>query len=193
MWRSICSAFATVKSSYLKEILIRDGFDHYSGTTTLQYSVGIRESRFENFALRLAGKIGIPEAYKKTLASVLLEAADMDTQIWSKFDMIFNSESPSNDKVKYANVFVNRDEKDDSLTLMCCATVATFKLTPDVWIIHQSASYAGGIYGTEKDIEIKKPKNLTNDEPEAIFKFFQIIGHKIMASAFGVKLETPTL
>lgn len=56
MWRSICGAFATVKSSYLKEILIKDGFDHYSGTTTLQYSVGVKEDRFERFALRLAGK-----------------------------------------------------------------------------------------------------------------------------------------
>ena len=81
MWRSICGAFATVKSSYLKEILIKDGFDHYSGTTTLQYSVGVKEDRFERFALRLAGTIGVPESYKKNLASVLLEAADMDTQV----------------------------------------------------------------------------------------------------------------
>lgn len=59
--------------------------------------------------------------------------------------------------------------------------------------IHESASYAGGIYGTEKDIEIKKPKNLSAEELEAIFKFFQIIGYKIMASAFGTKLEFPKL
>ena len=51
MWRSICGAFATVKSSYLKEILIKDGFDHYSGTTTLQYPVGVKEDRFR-------GKVG---------------------------------------------------------------------------------------------------------------------------------------
>ena len=72
--------------------------------------------------------------------------------------MIFNNESPTNDQVKYANVLVNR-EADDSLDVLYSATVATFKLTPDIWIIHESASYAGGIYGTEKDIEIKKPKN----------------------------------
>lgn len=192
MWKAICGAFATVKSSYLKEILIKDGFDHYSGTTTLQYSVGVKEDRFENFALRLARKIGVPESFRKSLASVLLEAADMDTQVWSKFDMIFNNESPTNDQVKYANVLVNR-EPDDSLDVLYSATVATFKLTPDVWIIHESAFYAGGIYGTEKDIEIKKPKNLTAEELEAIFKFFQIIGYKIMALAFGTKLEFPKL
>ena len=192
MWRSICGAFATVKSSYLKEILIKDGFDHYSGTTTLQYSVWVKEDKFERFALRLAGKIGVPESYKKNLASVLLEAADMDTQVWSKFDIIFNNESPTNDQVKYANVLVSR-EADDSLDVLYSATVATFKLTPDIWIIHESASYAGGIYGTEKDIEIKRPKNLTADQLEAIFKFFQIIGYKIMALAFGTKLEFPKL
>lgn len=73
MWKAICGAFATVKSSYLKEILIKDGFAHYSGTATLQYSVVVKEDRFENFALRLARKIGVPESFRKNLASVLLK------------------------------------------------------------------------------------------------------------------------
>ena len=191
MWKAICGAFATVKSSYLKEILIKDGFDHYSGTTTLQYSVGVKEDRFENFALRLARKIGVPESFRKNLASILLEAADMDTQVWSKFDMIFNNESPTNDQVKYANVLVNR-EPDDSIDVLYSATVATFKLTPDVWIIHESAFYAGGIYGTEKDIEIKKPKNLTAEELEAIFKFFQIIWIQDHGFSLWNEIRIPT-
>ena len=52
---------------------------------------------------------------------------------------------------------------------------------------------AGGIYNRVKYEEYKRPKDLTDEYLKTLFSFFQIIGLKILANAFGYKLKFPNI
>lgn len=194
MWQNICGAFSTTSSSYIKSTELGKGFDYFAGSASVTCTVGIRnDDAYETYSQRLARRLKVPDDQKEYVTDILADAQLSDQQVWTSFDMLFDVNSTQNDKVKYATVLVNYNEKTGKYDAIATDLKADFKLTPDVLIIHESKSYAGGIFATEKDKRIKVPKNLDEEQLQAIFQFFQIVSLKVIANVFGYKVQFPKL
>lgn len=194
MWGDICGAFGTTSSSYIKSTELGKGFDYFAGSASVTITAGIRnDEAYEKYSERLAKRLRVPEDQKEFILDILADAQLSDQQVWTSFDMLFDVNSTENDKVKYATVLANHNEETGKYDAIATDLKADFKLTPDVLIIHESKSYVGGIFSTEKDKRIKVPKNLDEDQLKAIFQFFQIVSLKVIAELFGYKVNFPKL
>lgn len=194
MWQDICGAFSTKFSSYIKSTELGKGFDYFYGSASISVTAGIRnDTAYETYSSRLVKRLKVPSEQQEAIADILADAQLADSQAWTSFDMLFDVDSKEKDKVKYASVLVNYNEKTGKYDAIATDLKADFTLAPDVTIIHESKSYVGGIFSKEKEYEVKKPKKLDEDQLQAIFQFFQIVSMKVLANIFGYKLQFPKL
>lgn len=193
-YKNVVDAFKTTKTSEIKETLIREGFTKFAGSAQVQVCKGIREKRYDHWMGSVLSRCQLGPKYLKNIKAILQEAQDMDENTWTSFDMLFDADTPTvKDQVKYVSIKINYIEETGKFDAFLTDIQAKFKLAPDIVIVHKAASYAGGIYANEKDVEVARPKTLQPHELEALFCFFQIVSLKILTQSLGIIVELPKL
>ena len=86
---------------------------------------------------------------------------------------------------------INNNDEKHRIDAFYTDLRAHFKLAPDIVIVHESKSIAGGIFQSEKDVEVKRNKDLGEHELEAIFKFFPSVALRAITATFGFTVEFP--
>ena len=131
------------------------------------------------------------EDSRQDIIDLLDEATFSESNVWSALDLLFNSETQEKDTVNYVTVMINNNDEKHRIDAFYTDLRAHFKLASDIVIVHESKSIAGGIFQSEKDVEVKRNKDLGEHELEAIFKFFQIVALRAINATFGFTVEFP--
>lgn len=127
--------------------MIREGFKKFTGSAQVQVCKGIREKRYDHWMGSVLERCELGPKYLKKIKAILQETQDMDSNIWTAFDMLFNNEdAKTKDEVKYVSININYNEETGKFNAFLTDIQSTFKLAPDIVIVHKSASYVGGIY-----------------------------------------------
>ena len=79
------------------------------------------------------------------------------------------------------------------MDLLIADFTASFKLAPNVAVIQESASYAGGIYSNSKVVFKDIPRDVTEDDLNAVFDFFYVVAFKNFGDLLNVKVVFPNL
>ena len=103
---------------------------------------------------------------------------------------MFNKDG-TKDQVKYCSVLVFNREKDNKFDVIYSDVQATFKFSKNIDVIRKSKSILGGIFESEKDVEIENPKDLLQQDLENLFTFFEIIAFKLITKNRGIDLTLP--
>ena len=192
-YKKVVDAFKTgVKSTVVKTI-IKDGFEKFAGTGKTKVLKGIKEETgWEKFKKNTLKNMKLPQKYVDEVGALLDEAEYSEGAAWNEFDMLFAVDSVT-DNCKFCSIIVNHREEDERFDVVYTDLQSNFKLAPDIEVIHKSKSILGGIFSSEKDVENKVPKNLTQNDLTMIFSFFQMISYKLILYQFGVIVDLPKM
>ena len=189
-YKKVVDAFKTGVQSSIVKTITKDGFDKFHGSGKTKVSKGVKETGWEKFTKNTLKNMKLPQKYVDEVESLLEEAEFSEGNAWNEFDMLFDVGSVK-DNCKFCSIIVNHREEDERFDVVYTDIQADFKLAPEIQVIHKSKSILGGIFSSEKDVERKVPKNLTQNDLTMIFSFFQIISYKLILQQFGVIIDIP--
>ena len=191
-YKKVVDAFKTGVQSSIVKTITKDGFDKFHGSGKTKVSKGVKETGWEKFTKNTLKNMKLPQKYVDEVESLLDEAEYSEGAAWNEFDMLFAVDSVT-DNCKFCSIIVNHREEDERFDVVYTDIQADFKLAPEIQVIHKSKSILGGIFSSEKDVEKKVPKNLTQNDLTMIFSFFQIISYKLILQQFGVIVNFPKI
>lgn len=210
-WESIVNAFKTTKTSELKQILQGNGFNYYSQSGEMQKVTGLVESYYDTFANELLGRIQVPDDKKTAFQRIFFKKNSLkyidlffiyleffgdfkyieDDNEWKAFHTVFSIGAGG--ECKFVAILAHHNTTTHTIDLLIGDFVASFKLAPNVAVIQESASYAGGIYSDSKVVFKDLPRSVTEDDLKAIFDFFYIVTYKNFGDMVGVSVNFPSL
>lgn len=191
-WKNIVDFLnpSLIKVSLISEVFVV--LKAFTGSAQVQVCKGIREKRYDHWMESVLSRCELGPKYLKNIKAILQEAQDMDGNMLTSFDILFDADTPTvKDEVKYVSIKINYIEETSKFDAFLTDIQAKFKLAPDLVIVHKAASYAGGIYANEKDVTLERPKNLEDHELQALFGFFQIVSLKILTQSLGLVVDLP--
>ena len=191
-YKKVVDAFKTGVQSSIVKTITKDGFSKFYGSGKTKVSKGVKETGWEKFTKNTLKNMKLPQKYVDEVESLLEEAEFSEGNAWNEFDMLFDVGSVK-DNCKFCSIIVNHREEDERFDVVYTDIQADFKLAPEIQVIHKSKSILGGIFSSEKDVERKVPKNLTQNDLTMIFSFFQIISYKLILQQFGVIVNFPKI
>ena len=191
-YKKVVDAFKTGVQSSIVKTITKDGFDKFHGSGKTKVSKGVKETGWEKFTKNTLKNMKLPQKYVDEVESLLEEAEFSEGNAWNEFDMLFDVGSVK-DNCKFCSIIVNHREEDERFDVVYTDIQADFKLAPEIQVIHKSKSILGGIFSSEKDVERKVPKNLTQNDLTMIFSFFQMISYKLILQQFGVIVNFPKI
>ena len=192
-YKKVVDAFETGVKSTIVQTIIKDGFRKFAGSGKTNVLKGIKEgTKWDKFKENTLKNMKLPQKYVDEVESLLDEAEYSEGAAWNEFDMLFNVDSVK-DNCKFCSIIVNHREEDERFDVVYTDLQTDFKLAPEIQVIHKSKSILGGIFSSEKDVERKVPKNLTQNDLTMIFSFFQIISYKLILQQFGVVVNFPKI
>ena len=188
-YKKLVETFRTSKKSKLVRQIIKEGFSRFVGSGQVQITGGVKADKYSRFMDSLLTKIELGPKYISYVKATLEEADMARDQQWLHFDLMFSKDG-ARDQVKYCSVLVfNRDDK--LFDVIYSDLKASFKFAKNIDVIRKSKSILGGIFESEKEVEIEKPKDLTQEDLENLFTFFEIIAFKLLAKKRGIDLTLP--
>lgn len=192
-YTKVVNAFKSTSKSEIVKTVTKDGFAKFQGGAKTKVLKGIKEGTgWDKFKANTLKNMKLPQKYKDEVEAVLDEAEYSEGAAWNEFDMIFDVNSVK-DECKFCSIVVNHREDDEKFDVVYTDLQANFKLAPEIQVIHKTKSILGGIFSSDKMIEKKVPKNLTQDDLKAIFSFFQIISYQLIAQQMGIVLPPAKL
>ena len=192
-YKKVVDAFKTGVQSSIVKTITKDGFSKFIGGGKTKVLKGIKEETgWEKFKKNTLKNMKLPQKYVDEVEAILDEAEYSEGAAWNEFDMLFSVDSVK-DNCKFCSIIVNHREEDERFDVVYTDLQSNFKLAPDIEVIHKSKSILGGIFSSEKDVERKVPKNLTQNDLTMIFSFFQMISYKLILYQFGVIVELPKM
>lgn len=191
-WGKIVTAFKTTHSKTIKEILPGRGFSKLNLQSELYVNIGLMDSKYEAYYKRRAVTLHLKDDYLKKFLDTFEFALWSDEGVWNKCDMVYDDDSESN-RYNSVTVLVTESVKPDKHDIMITYFSAQFTLAPDLLWIHESKSVLGGIFEKTTERLEKKPRNLTDEEIEAIISMYKMFSLKFVADVLGIQIKLPDL
>ncbi len=91
------------------------------------------------------------------------------------------------------SILAHHDSAAHTIDLLIANFVASFKLAPNIAVIQKSASYAGGIFSKSEVVFKEMPREVTEEDLEAVFDFFYVVAFKNLGELVGLKIDLPQL
>lgn len=187
-WDSLTGLFKNSRSEVVKEKLTIEGFSKFDETAQVQIVAGMKEEGLESFFNLIELRLGVPEGKQSDVRMVLEETKFTDVNAWSCFDLAFSIENGS--MIKYASIMSSRGE-DGKYYFILTEIQSAFELAQNVVVMTKKLSVLGGIWSDNEDKIEFVPKNLTQDDIQTVFNFFQLVSFKQVANQFGITLNYP--
>ena len=185
LWGDISKAFKTTKTSKVVDTIAGEGFSKFFMDSVAHRIEGLRPEFLSRYISMVPGMYGIPEKYAKDFQNVLLLAQWTSNQQWNKHDMLFDVNNGGNNRWM---TFLSNRAKDGTYNFLVVNIEQEFMLAPDVLVIEESKSVAGGIYESTKTKHKKVPRNLTSKDLKQLFGFFTVVSFKRFAANMGMEI-----
>lgn len=191
-WSKIVTTFKTTHSKKIKELIPGKGFDKLNLKSELYVNIGLADSKYDAYFKARAATIGLKDAYLQKFKDTFEYAFWSENGVWSKCDLVFEEETQKN-FYDSASVLVTESAKPDRHDILITYFQTEFKFADDILYIENSKSVLGGIFSSTKEEYVKKPKNLTDEEIEAVVAMYKMFSLKFIADVLGIKLKLPSL
>ena len=187
-WGFMISRFHNSRETATKKLLVEKGFSKYDQSVHIQILGGMKRQGLGSFYDLIERRLEVPQDKRNYISSVLESIEWSDTNSWANFDIAFSIQNGAD--VKFASIFSNRGP-NDRFNFVITEVNATFELAPDLIIITEKLSILGGLW-SQQTFEVEKvPRNVSQEDIENVFNFFQLIVYKQVASQFGIDLPLP--
>lgn len=190
-YKSIVSAFKTIKKEELKEKISGEGFNEYTAKSRYLRSIGIPKSYWETYKKSYMELTGIAKNPRvKPDIETLLKMADfIQDNAWNNNDLTFDAS-----KGGTCSNFVCLTRFDAVIQkyhIMTTVVDGTFQLAPNIWIYTSYKSVAGGIVETTKYKTKYMPRSLTEGDAKSINAMMLLTSINIMQENFGMPKTLP--
>ena len=166
------------------------GFEYFYRSSEIFLSFGLREAHYDKYWLRKAEHLLIPKDKRQTFLEIVDNSKFIDKQAWTLITLAFNPEESEKDEVKGICIFIN-PPFEGKYDVMIINIRSKFKLASDLFIIGSKTSVLGDIFEKEKEIIIRKPKTLTQEELTAILEMYKMISFKLLCEIFDINIYLP--
>lgn len=189
-WSRLVEAFKTVRSEEVKQIITGKGFEYFNEKAQIQIAKGVKGSYIDTFLSHVEERLLVPPERQKTLSDIMEECKYVEKNVWTAFNTLFDINTGGD--TKFASLLIARNEENDTYDVVISDIQAQFKLASDIMIVNKKLSVLGGIWQDSKDVQVKVPKTLTQEDITAVMSFFNIVAFKSFADQFGIHLDLPT-
>lgn len=186
--QSVLQAFKSSKSTIIKRIIEKQGFDSFVGKTTIFMSKGVAASRLDTYKSVFKTLSKIPSEYTDIVNNFIEGIEYVDGDAWNSFDFLFDNKVPTDDSTTYATCLGTHNQGPDTYDFFTISNKINFKLAPNIMIMEDSLSVAGGIYSHQKERIVYLPREITKEDIKLIMTFFQGVSFKALGKLFGMKL-----
>ena len=190
-YKSIVSAFKTIKKEELKEKITGEGFNEYNSKSRYLRSIGIPKTYWATYKTQFMQLTGIAKNEKvKPDIEALLKMADfIADNAWNTNDLTFDVTKGGS-----CSNFVcltRYDSVIEKYHIMTTVVDGTFQLAPNIWVYTKYKSVAGGIVETTKVVTKNVPRSITEADVKAVNAMMLLTSINIMQENFGVPKTLP--
>ena len=189
-WKNVTGAFKTTSKKTIEKITDGKGFNYFKGRFNIWVCQGLRASYYDEFFARKALRLKIEKDKKDMFVDAVQDGKYMDKHTWTNMDVLFNVAGKERGTVKGINLIVNQPS-DTKFDLLLTDINADFKLAPDLFMEQTSRSYLGGIFQSDKQKIITKPRNISDKEILEVLNFYKLISFKVLCEIFGINIKLP--
>lgn len=191
----LINALKTTSKKSLQKIIPGEGFKCLNIQSQFFISKGLSSdpTKYANYWNRKVQQLALnnkPEL-AQALINFSLDAADSESSVWSKFDMVFDQIRTDN-TYSASNSVVNQ-RNDGKYDIIVTKVTGQFALADDVRVWERSRSFFGGIYNVEDTKMEKVPKNLTKEDVITMLSLFKVVGITLMTELLGIKVSFPDI
>lgn len=194
-YKSIATAFKTVKSDTFKEKIAGAGFDKYTSKTRVMKSLGVPDSQWDRYIAAIGKLMELskhPEV-QGNITAIMELATFVPDSSWIANDMTFDKQKDSQGECSTIVALTQKDYMEERSNVILAFTAGTFTLARDMLIYTKYRSYAGGIYEETKD-EIKyNARAITDEEIKMVHATMMLSGIQTMAEFLDLKISLPPL
>lgn len=187
-YTEVAKAFKTTISDTITKSIKGKGFSKYRSTSRVLRSLGVPKNQFNNYMKSFKTLTGMYKSkYKAELDAILTSATFTVTNDWSIKDFSFNDAKRST--VDAAICLTRTDTK--VMHFVTTVTSGFFNLAPNILIMTNHLSAAGGIFERKKDYFKAKPRSLGAKEIKKIQALMIVNSLNMMTKEFGLKMTLP--
>ncbi len=178
-------------STTLREMWRNEGYDKLDIESTLKRSIGIMADKWEVWKKSMMKFNKIPNEYQQTFNDFLDESEEVESNIWSKTELIYDEASSAN-IFRVLNFFIN-ERNDGKKDCVYTNIRLKFSLAQGTEIWTKGRSFVGGAYSDLKDKIVKTNPKLTQKSIEDLINIIRLLSFNFIGNSFGLDLKIPKI
>lgn len=191
-YQSLVRAVKTYKSDTIRAMWKNAGFSEIDLRGTIKVSEGIQEIYYDRYRANIVKTFKIPDHLQPYFEEYLYDDDMADHASWSKTELDYDADNLAAEKKLRHLTFLSNHRDDGKADATAISIEFKFDLAPQVEVINHSLSVAGGIYSHSKDEIVTKPREMTNEDIQAMITIAQLFSFRFVAFQLGIVLELPS-
>jgi len=183
-FQQIESAMHSESSSTIVQQITGRGFSSFSESVNVEKIMGVSDAMQAQFIQVLGSNIQMPAGRQQDLNNILMDTMYIDSTTWVAYQLQFALNSGGT--CKSVTILAHHDSTAGKTDYFVADVQASFTLAPDLFVISESHSYFGGLFGSSSEKIVTRPRGITLADTQALYDFFEIVAFKRFAEMIGV-------